>query len=158
MSFIDKQRGLSSFKIAYLVASRRKPEINEMFFLLFFSLFPTLSHSHSLSFNHWGEVFLVGAGVPSPRQLLPLLTKNSSVSVAVSPPALPSHSLVFLQWSTVPHQPPKPRHSDDDGSGTVRQTGRSGLLAGGTAPYNKCCLHCNTVWSHGDILVFFKLL
>ena len=65
----------------------------------------TPSHSHSLPFNHWGwvdKVFL-GAGAKV-RHLLVLLDVNScrslKIAVCSSFPSR-SHSLVFLQWSSV---------------------------------------------------------
>ena len=125
MSFIDKQRTLPSLPIAYLVASRRKPGISEMFSPLLTPQTP--SHSHSLPFNHWGwvdKVFL-GAGAKV-RHLLVLLDVNScrSLKIAVcSSFSLPSPRIHSSFYSGARSQPPKPRHSDDR-HGTVRWTGR----------------------------------
>ena len=138
MSFIDKEKALPSFQIAYLVASRRKLRINEIFSLL--------PHTHTpLTLTHWLSITGDGlTGNLSEPELRPLVVNSCrcvSLKIAVcSSFSLPSpriHSSFYSGVGRSPRSPGTPM------IGTARTGQGRGVPervpAAGTALYNKCC-------------------
>ena len=139
MSFIDEEKALPSFPIAYLVASRQKLRINEIFSLL--------PHTHTpLTLTHWLSITGDGlTGNLSEPELRPLVVNSCrcvSLKIAVcSSFSLPSpriHSSFYSGVGRSPRSPGTPMIGTARCGGPGRAECRSGLPAG-TAPYNKCC-------------------